>query len=85
MVITADHESPDYWCHSAIRGGFQTDGLVGPWRAGTDPGGQPACSAFNVGVTLTFYDPDNTGGASNECSALQGTLSWKITWFTSSG
>jgi hypothetical protein len=85
MTITADDQNPRSQCDSAEQGGFATDGVTGPWRSGSAPGGQPACSAFNVGITLTFYDPRQTGGAANDCAALQGTLSWQITWYQQSG
>jgi hypothetical protein len=85
MVVTADGESPGPQCTSAEQGGYATDGLTGPWHAGSDPGGQPVCSAFNVGITLTFYDPGHTGGATGDCTALQETLSWQITWYQQSG
>ena len=78
LVVTADDESPNSFCRSAVddRGDL---GGQGPWSAGGSASGSGACVALNAGFTVTVYDPRRTGDGANDCTILQQD-SWQVTF-----
>ena len=78
MVVTADDESPDSFCTSAMHdeGDLAQEG---PWSAGGSPSCSSACVASNAGFTVTVYDPESTGDGANDCTILQQD-SWQVTF-----
>ncbi len=77
-VVTADHQNPGWFCKSMVDGEGDL-APEGPWHAGGNTSGSPACTAANAGLTAVLYDPNNTGDAANDCTILQED-SWQISF-----